>query len=351
MQARRDAATNRLMAPAMSGDLQALNQLMSVNPEAGMQVQNVMANRQQQQLQQEQARRQQEQQAYTQQQDALNLQLQAMKAGAQYDPATQTLTPAAADGFKFQGGLTADLLNLISEAESNPAIKQTPQYKLAVAQLSKPQYIQTEQGMMQIPGIDISAALGGRPAAAPAAPGGAVPGTEKTSPLQKEYTDKWQARERINNAVNSYKDVLAELGPQMSIGPLNAKDEARLASAYTKLQLESKTAAELGALSGPDLGLIENWLPNPTSLKGASKGKDALLGALDQYMSALEDDQRGFESSYADLNVKQKPLTKLKRQPKKAATLTKNQRGWVLHTDANGNKAYVGPNGEIEEVK
>jgi hypothetical protein len=56
MQARQMAGTNRLMAPAMSGDLSALNQLMSVNPEAGMKVQQAMA-------QQQQARQQQEQQA------------------------------------------------------------------------------------------------------------------------------------------------------------------------------------------------------------------------------------------------------------------------------------------------
>ena len=29
----------------------------------------------------------------------------------------------------------------------------------------------------------------------------------------------------------------------------------------------------------------------------------------------------------------------------------KNAKGWTLHTDKNGNKAYVGPNNEIEEVK
>lgn len=29
----------------------------------------------------------------------------------------------------------------------------------------------------------------------------------------------------------------------------------------------------------------------------------------------------------------------------------KNSKGYVLHVDANGNKAYVGPNGQIEEVK
>lgn len=29
----------------------------------------------------------------------------------------------------------------------------------------------------------------------------------------------------------------------------------------------------------------------------------------------------------------------------------KNDKGWVLHQDANGNKAYVGPNNEVEEVQ
>jgi hypothetical protein len=54
MQARQTAQTQRLMAPAMSGDLSALNQLMSVNPQAGMQVQQTMAQQQQQRAQQEQ---------------------------------------------------------------------------------------------------------------------------------------------------------------------------------------------------------------------------------------------------------------------------------------------------------
>jgi hypothetical protein len=38
--------------------------------------------------------------------------------------------------------------------------------------------------------------------------------------------------------------------------------------------------------------------------------------------------------------------------PVQRTTLPKtNSKGWVLHVDANGNKAYVGPNKEIEEVK
>jgi hypothetical protein len=56
MQARKTASTQRLMAPAMSGDLSALNELMGMNPQAGMQVQQVMSQRQaaEQQRQQQQ---------------------------------------------------------------------------------------------------------------------------------------------------------------------------------------------------------------------------------------------------------------------------------------------------------
>lgn len=316
MQAKQMAQTNRLMAPAMSGDLSALNELMSVNPQAGMQVQGVMSQRQQAE---QQARQQAEQQQYMRGKDAVQLQLDALKAGAQYDPQTGQITQQAPGAFQFEGGLTADMMNLISQAEANPAIKQTPQYKLAIAQLGKPQYIQTEQGTMQIPGLDVASVLSGRqPSQQPA--GMALPGTEKTAPMQKEYTDKWQAREKINSAANRYKEILDELGPQIAVGPLNAKDQTRLASAYTKLQLEAKTAAELGALSGPDLGLVEKWIPDPTSLAGAAKGKEALMGGLGEYMAALEDDQKAFETSFSDLNVKTKPLTKLsKPSAKKSA--------------------------------
>lgn len=41
------------------------------------------------------------------------------------------------------------------------------------------------------------------------------------------------------------------------------------------------------------------------------------------------------------------------RQPQQAPQqlAPTNRQGWALHQDANGNKAYVGPNGEIEEVR
>lgn len=298
MQARQLGQTQRLVAPAMSGDLSALSQLMSVNPQAGMQIQQVIGQRQQQE--------------YQRKQDLIQNQLAAIKSGAQFDPETGQVTASPAGAFEFEGGLTADMMNLISKAELNPEIKNTPQYKLAIAQIGKPQYIQTEQGAMQIPGLDVDAALSGRPSAT-AQPGGIVGGTDKTAPLQSEYNKKYQGLESFNKQFNAYRDLLEKLGPQISAGPLNAKAATELATAYTALQAESKNAFELGALAKDDLSLIERFAPNPTELAGASKGKDALLGGLDQAADYFSSKANSFEAAYEGENVKRKPLTKLKR--------------------------------------
>lgn len=348
MDARRGVATHRLMGPAMSGDLSALNELMAVNPQAGMQVQQVMGQRQQQEAQ---ARQQAEQNEYQRKQDAIRMQLEAMRAGAQFDPESGKITQNAPGAFQFEGGLTADMMNLISQAESNPAIKQTPQYKLAMAQIGKPQYIQTEQGMMRIPGIDVASVLGGASKSVEPSGDGVLPGSEKTSPLQSEYNKKYQGLESFNRQFNAYRDLLERLGPQVSAGPLNARDSTELATAYTALTAEAKNAFELGALAKDDLALIERFAANPTELSGAAKGKEALLGGLDRAADYFSNKQKSFESAYEGENVKRKQLTKLKRGTKKQAIPTKNQAGWILHTDSNGNKAYVGPNGEIEEVE
>lgn len=68
---RRDVATNKLIRPAMSGDIEALSRLMSVNPEAGQQVAGQLQSRQQEQMQREQmaqVQAQREQEALMQQQ-------------------------------------------------------------------------------------------------------------------------------------------------------------------------------------------------------------------------------------------------------------------------------------------
>jgi len=301
-QAKDAAATKRLMPEAMSGSPEALNQLMAVNPQAGMMVQ-----------QKREMQAQQQQQAQAQK---TSLQIDAAKAGGKIDEQGNFVAGPSQGGFEGNA-MDAQAMTLIANAQRNPEIKATPEYKLAVAHLSKPQIYQTEQGMVTRPGIDINAVFGGegKPSSGNA---GVVAGTEKTAPQQAEYNKKFQGFEGVGKAYNQYRNLLDELGPQMGAGPLNSKDTTRLNSAYTALQMEAKTAAELGALSGPDLTLIEKWIPDPSTISGFTKGKEGLQGGLDEFAKYMEGKQDTFHKTYEGENVKNKKFSALKKTPAKA---------------------------------
>lgn len=83
MQAKQQTQTRNLMAPAMSGDQQALAQLMAVNPDAGMQVHNTLQQQNQfamqRQLQEGQLGLQKEQMALEERK--LNMPLPPIKLG------------------------------------------------------------------------------------------------------------------------------------------------------------------------------------------------------------------------------------------------------------------------------
>ncbi len=70
------------------------------------------------------------------------------------------------------------------------------------------------------------------------------------------------------DVLDQYERLLDEKGPSIMDPELDA--------AYTALTLEMKNVAGLGALAGPDLGLLQGMITPPTSLKGQAFGKDGL---------------------------------------------------------------------------
>jgi|TARA_R100000084_G_scaffold29021_2_gene10543 hypothetical protein len=99
--------------------------------------------------------------AYQQVQDKRNQQLETSKEilEMQFEQALES------GGGMFEGtSVEAAALNYILRAEANPALKNTPEYKIAVAVASKPRTSlqQTETGTIQveIPGLDIEEILG-----------------------------------------------------------------------------------------------------------------------------------------------------------------------------------------------
>ena len=62
------------------------------------------------------------------------------------------------------------------------------------------------------------------------------------------------------------------------------EDYNKLTASYAQLQLEFKELAKLGVLTGPDMGLIESVMQDPTSIRSNAaayySGKNPLINQL-----------------------------------------------------------------------
>lgn len=87
-----------------------------------------------------------------------------------------------------------------------------------------------------------------------------------------------KAQEGLNSmqsaydVLDKYEGILNQNGPKLLDPELDA--------AYTALTLELKNVAQLGALAGPDLALLEGMVTPPTSVKGQTFGKEGLRKQL-----------------------------------------------------------------------
>lgn len=94
--------------------------------------------------------------------------------------------------------------------------------------------------------------------------------------------DAAKARERLRGAITRARELVNQYG--IEVMPGEAQDQ--LSAAFTNLQLQYKDAAGLGALTGPDMGLIEKALGDPTSIsqyfRGGSKGVLAKLSEAER---------------------------------------------------------------------
>lgn len=98
----------------------------------------------------------------------------------------------------------------------------------------------------------------------------------------------------------------------------------------------------------------------------ASNSPEQLHGVIDQMVSLLgsrisalgEQYDKGMGTTEQGLNLlttkSRMLLDRLHGKTSSSSSQplpTKNSQGWTLHVDAQGNKAYVGPNGEVQEVQ
>ena len=79
--------------------------------------------------------------------------------------------------------------------------------------------------------------------------------------------------------------------------PVDA-NTATITSKYTALLMGIKDAYQLGALTGPDMSLVESQLTNPATISGIRTSRDAMKAQVDVLEGILKRSKENLESSY-----------------------------------------------------
>lgn len=108
----------------------------------------------------------------------------------------------------------------------------------------------------------------------------------------------------LTGALNTYETALRDAGgaSSMALGEKRAK----LQAAYTSLKMGLKNAFELGALTGPDVAVLEGMLIDPTSPKLMLIGDKGVTEQIAQTRSYLKNREGALESTYSRTNPAKK---------------------------------------------
>jgi len=138
-------------------------------------------------------------------------------------------------------------------------------------------------------------AIGKKPWQAPVRPPVA------TARVQETYRKKSAVLDDLNKAIDVYRGQLDATGIELMPGAARS----RLTGSYANLKLLAKEAANLGALTGPDVKILEELFNDPASFASAGmnilergKRKQSLLEQLDQYRSIINGNRATLEENY-----------------------------------------------------
>jgi hypothetical protein len=119
--------------------------------------------------------------------------------------------------------------------------------------------------------------------------------------VQETYRKKSAVLDDLNKAIDVYRGQLDATGIELMPGAARS----RLTGSYANLKLLAKEAANLGALTGPDVKILEELFNDPASFASAGmnilergKRKQSLLEQLDQYRSIINGNRATLEENY-----------------------------------------------------
>jgi hypothetical protein len=159
------------------------------------------------------------------------------------------------------------------------------------------------------------------------APQAAPSGLQPIIPLQPKAPEAFmKASRQLNDLRGAIEDYKMELKSGVWVVPKNipipftdsgmplpaGEDSARVAGKYNSLLMGVKNLYELGALTGPDMAIIERQLTNPSSWTGLLTSKNAMNAQVKVVEDMLDRADKNLSSSY--------------KQPMPAAATTATQK-------------------------
>lgn len=110
-----------------------------------------------------------------------------------------------------------------------------------------------------------------------------------------------QSLMNLQSGLDAYKNLWADYDPQSNNATSPAK-RAAISSAFTDMQMRLKEAYDLGAITGPDMKILEGVLSDPTSsigtIRGAAFGRAPFDAQIKETGNILNRLKGNFESQY-----------------------------------------------------
>jgi hypothetical protein len=104
----------------------------------------------------------------------------------------------------------------------------------------------------------------------------------------------------LEDAVKLYKDELDKTGPTFRTA---SPEGLKLKTAFTNLQMQLKNLYELGAITGPDMALLNSAITDPASLQANWAGTKALDDQLQMFNSVMKRSKANLQAAYNKANA------------------------------------------------
>lgn len=170
---------------------------------------------------------------------------------------------------------------------------------LARQSAGKPVY-DADRGVFVNPATGVATPVTAGPGGAPIGPKAGAGGAPKIS---AEVQRQIGGVVSFDKDLNALEEALKDFDPRNPLDQGNTTKRARIQSLGKQAQLSAKEAAALGALSGPDMALLEGILNDPTSIKGAVSGSKGIAAQISEARAGNRRRVDSLSAQYGDKSM------------------------------------------------